>query len=141
MTLILLLLILVPIAAGRWARRQRNDQRWRITGAAFGAIVGPLCIGLYAIYSIFPLGGMLGLTAGLIHNAPGYEIATFVGLVDGKQVQGIDHLWIAGVNAIVWGAVYGALGWLVDRHRMRRNVHAATRARAGSEPAIEEDAR
>jgi hypothetical protein len=141
MTLLLLLLTLVPIAAWRWARRRRNAQRWRITGTAFGAIVWPLCIGLYATYIIFPLGGMLGLTAGLIHNAPGYEIAAFVGLVGDKAVEGIDHLWISGVNAIIWGAVYGTLGWLIDRRRVRRSSNASSQAQAGSNPAIERDPR
>jgi len=127
--LLLLLLILVPIAAWFWARRYRPFYLWRITGAAFGAIVGPFCLGLYATFFASPLGlvtGLIGLTAGLVHGAPGYEIATSVGLIEGgKVVEGIDHLWISGANAIVWGAVYGALGWFVDRLRIRRNSNAS----------------
>lgn len=127
--LLLVLLILVPIAAWFWARRYRPFHLWRITGAAFGAIVGPFCLGLYATFFASPLGlvtGLIGLTAGLIHGAPGYEIAASVGLIEGgKVVEGIDHLWISGANAIVWGAVYGALGWFVDRHRIRRNSNAS----------------
>lgn len=140
--MLLMFLILVPILAWRWSTRHRDDRRWRITGAAFGVIVGPLCIGLYAIYPIFPPGGMLGLYASLIHSIPGYEITTIVGLVEGKPkpIDAVDQLWIAGVNAIVWGAAYGTLGWLIDRRRMRKNVRTANPAREGSAPVIKKDA-
>lgn len=127
--LLLLLLILVPIAAWFWARRYRPSHLWRISGAAFGAIVGPFCLGLYATFFASPLGlitGLIGLTAGLVHGAPGYEIATSVGLVEShKVVEGMDHLWISGANAIVWGIVYGVAGWLIDRLRVRRNENAS----------------
>jgi hypothetical protein len=126
--LLLLLLVLVPVAAWFWARRYRRSHLWRISGVAFGAIVGPFCLGLYATFFASPLGvvtGLIGLTAGLIHGAPGYEIATSIGLVEGhKVVEGTDHLWISGANAIVWGTVYGALGWVVDRLRIRKNADA-----------------
>jgi hypothetical protein len=129
MTLLHLLLILVPSVAWFWAKRHRPAQLWRITGAAFGAIVEPFSLGLYATFFASPLGlvtGLIGLTASLFHGAPGYEIATSVGLVEGhKVVEGIDHLWISGTNAIVWGAVYGTLGWLIDRRRIRRNANAS----------------
>lgn len=123
--MILSLLILLPIAAWFWARRQHPTHLWCITGVAFGAVIGPFCLGLYATFSVSPLGlisGLIGLTAGLLHGAPGYEIATTIGLVESRTVvEGSDHLWILGVNAVVWGIVYSALGWAVDRRCARRN--------------------
>ena len=123
--LLLILLILIPIAAWRWARRYRPSHLWCISGATFGAIVGPFCLGLYATFFASPLGlvtGLIGLTAGLVHGAPGYEIATSVGLVEShKVVEGMDYGWISGANAIVWGTAYGVIGWFIDRPRVRRS--------------------
>lgn len=124
--LILVLLILVPIAAWFWARHYRPSYLWRITGAAFGVIVVPFCLGLYLTFFLSPLGlvtGLIGLTAGMIHSTPGYEIATSVGLIESnKVVEGSGSLWIFGVNALVWSAIYGTGGWLLDRRRIRNNA-------------------
>lgn len=127
----LLLLILVPIAAWLWAKRHRPSQLWRITGAAFGAIIYPSSLGFfYATFVASPLGpvpSLIGHIPAWFHGAPGYEIATSIGFVEShKELEGIDYIWISGVNAIVWGIAYGALGWLVDRHlaEKRRNKSA-----------------
>ena len=42
-----------------------------------------------------------------------------------KIVEGIDTYGWTGANAIVWGAVYGTLGWGIDRLRIRRNANAS----------------
>jgi hypothetical protein len=128
MVLLLLLLILIPVVAWSWAKRRRPERLWLITGTTFGAIVGPFCLGLYATFFLSPLGlitGLVGLLAGLFHGAPGYEIATFIGLVpSNKIVEGIDQIWISAVNAIVWGTVYGSLGWFIDWRRAQSTKNA-----------------
>ena len=124
--LLLQLLILVPIAAWFWAWRYRPSHLWRISGATFGAIVAPFSFGLFATFCLRWIISLAGLAAGVIHGTPGYVIATSLGLVDGQKiVEGIDHLWITGANAIIWGAVYGTLGWGIDRLRIRRNANAS----------------
>lgn len=122
--LLLLFLVVVPVAAWYWARRNRPAQLWLITGATFGAVADPFSIGLYATMILPPLGvitGLIGFAASNFHALPGYEIATAVGLVeDHHVVGGIDHLWISGANALVWGVVYGAVGWVIDSLRNRK---------------------
>ncbi|HEY9198203.1 MAG TPA: hypothetical protein VIR60_02475, partial [Gammaproteobacteria bacterium] len=128
--LILVLLILLPIAAWFWARHYRPLFVWRLTGTAFGIIVVPFCLGLYLTFFLSPFGfvtGFVGLTAGMIHSAPGYGIATAVGLVESHEVvEGDGLLWLFGVNAIVWSAVYGISGWLLDLRRVRNTANAST---------------
>lgn len=128
MVLLLLLLILVPVGAWIWAGRYVPAKRWTVIGVAFGTIVDPFCIGLYATFFASPLGivtGLFGLVGGLLHGAPGYEVATAVGIVpSGKVVEGMDHLWISIVNAIIWGVIYGVAGWFIDRLVSRRSLNA-----------------
>ena len=54
----------------------------------------------------------------LFHGAPGFEVAKYLGLVPPMSVvEDMGHIYVEGINAIVWGAIYGALGWVIDRIR------------------------
>lgn len=123
--LLLTLLILVPIAAFRMARRRMPRHAFGLAGAAFGAIVAPWAIGLHAWYFLSPFGivpGLPGLVLGLVHGAPGYYLAAYWGLIpsDGVVSAGVaDNLIIAAINAILWSIVYGLLGHGVDHVRNR----------------------
>ncbi len=93
------------------------------TGVGLGLIVSPLSMGLYATYFLSPLGivtGMIGLLSLLFHGAPGFHIIRFLGLVPAGVIEGVGHLYIQIVNALVWAVVYGALGWVIDRVRRSR---------------------
>ncbi len=126
MVLLQLFLILVPVIAWLWAKRRMPTRRWTITGIAFGSIVSPFCVGLYATYFTFPLGlvtGLIGLAGGLVHGAPGYEIATAIGIVvPGTALSGVDHLWVSIVNGFIWGLIYGGAGWFIDRLVLQRSA-------------------
>ena len=121
MLLLLLLLILVPTTASYWAARHKPGQRWLITGAAFGVVASPWSLGLYATYFIPYVGlpsGLVGLCLVLVHGTPGFEIAKNLGLiVPSSVVEGAGHLYVEALNVLVWGPIYGAAGWIVDRIR------------------------
>jgi len=125
---LLILLIVVPGVAWAWSRKRYPSHSWLITGAALGAIISPFSLGLYSTYFLHPIGiatGLVGLLLSLFHGVPGFEIATFLGLRDvGTVVQGVEHLYVEGLNAIVWALVYGFVGWCVDRLRFLRRGHA-----------------
>jgi len=123
MIVLLVALILVPIAAWLYARRFMPKYSATATGVGLGLIVSPLSMGLYATYFLSPLGivtGMIGLLSLLFHGAPGFHIIRFLGLVPAGVIEGVGHLYIQIVNALVWAVVYGALGWVIDRVRRSR---------------------
>jgi len=65
--------------------------------------------------------GMIGLPLTLFHGTPGLEIATILGIRDsGKIVKGNEHRVIGLINALVWGVVYGVIGFGIDRYRKAR---------------------
>jgi hypothetical protein len=121
---LLLLLIGVPIVAWYWAGKRTPRHRWLITGSSFGAIASPWSLGLYSTFFIPIVGlpsGLAGLFLSLVHGAPGFEIAKYLGLVAPMTVvEDTGHLYVAVLNAIVWGFVYGAIGWGIDRIRTSR---------------------
>jgi hypothetical protein len=118
-----LALVLVPIAAWLYARRVMPQYSATATGVGLGLIVSPLSMGLYATYFLGPLGivtGMIGLLSGMFHGAPGFHVIRYLGLVPAGVIEGVGHLYIQTVNALVWAVVYGALGWVIDRVRRSR---------------------
>ena len=126
--LALLLLALVPLMAFRYARSRAPRHIWLTTGAAFGAIVSPLSLGLYSTYFVGPLGlptGMLGLVSTLFHGAPGYDLSIWLGLVSAGVVSGVGHAYVELVNGVIWAALYGLLGCALDWLRLRVAANAA----------------
>ena len=122
--LALIALIIVPIGAFVWAKRQRPQSVWAVTGASFGLVVAPVSLGLYATYFLGPLGivtGMPGLLSALFHGAPGYYICTFVGIVPERTVvEGVGNFYVEASSGVFWALIYGALGWFVDYARRRK---------------------
>lgn len=60
--------------------------------------------------------GISGLILSLFHSAPGFQLATLLGLRDAStDVRGMEHVYIEALNAAVWAPVYGAVGFLLDR--------------------------
>jgi hypothetical protein len=129
--LLLLLLIVLPTAGWYWAQRYSPKHRWLVTGALFGAIASPLSMGLYSTYFIpIPyiglVPGMVGLASSLFHGPPGFKLAQELGLlIPGHVVEGVQHVYVDLLNALVWAPVYGLAGWIIDRTRNKRSTEAA----------------
>ena len=126
MVLLLLLLVLVPIAARVLAKKHAPLHRSAIVGASLGLVASPLSLGLYSTYFLGPFGivtGMAGLILVLWHVTPGYYICTTLGLVPERTVvEGSSQVVVQIANGIFWGAVYGVLGYGIDRFRLRRKA-------------------
>ena len=123
--LLLNLLIVLPVAAWYISRRSFPLHTWATTGVGFGAIISPLSMGLYTTFFAGPWGlvtGLLGLVSVMLHGAVGYNVAIYFGLIQSHTVvSGLQqHFYIEAINAIVWGAVYGLLGWGIDLFLLRR---------------------
>jgi len=119
--LLLTLLIIIPIVFYKWARSHRPDYKITILGISFGAIVAPFSMGLYATFFIPYIGfptGMLGLIMVMFHGSPGYQIAIQLEAIpSGVVATGSSTVIIAIINCFVWGAIYGALGFFIDKYR------------------------
>jgi hypothetical protein len=117
----------IPVAAFLWARRNARGRLWQITGLAFGTVVSPAATGLYGLYFLGPLTAVLGLIAlplSMIHGEPGYDLAIRLGLIRPRTtVEGAPAVYVELLNGVIWAAVYGSLGWLVDRLRSRKKAH------------------
>lgn len=117
-------LILVPLLAFRVARQKRPEYLWSVTGFSFGLVAAPVSLGLYAMFFVPYVGlipGLIGLPLSLFHGAPGFEIATVLGLRDVHTVvSGKEHLTIGLINALFWSVVYGVFGYAIDRYRKIR---------------------
>ena len=130
MTVLLLLgLVFVPIAAWLVAKRYMPKFSATATGVGLGLVVSPVSFGLYATYFLGPssiLGpvglvtGMIGLASSMFHGPPGFHITRYLGLVPPGVVEGVGRVYVEMANALVWAAVYGALGWVIDRVRRSR---------------------
>ena len=82
-------------------------------------------MGLYSTFFASPWGlvtGLLGLVSVMVHGAVGYNAAIFLGLIQSHTVisELQQHLYIEGINAVAWGAIYGFLGWGIDSWLSRR---------------------
>jgi hypothetical protein len=122
----------VPLAAWLIARKRAPSHTWAIVGAAFGFIISPFSLGLYATYFAGILyTGLLGLASTLFHGAPGYHVALWLGVVpSGEVVSGVGHLYVELLNGVIWAIAYGFLGATVDWLRAR----GSARKLAGDAP-------
>ena len=114
----LALLLLLPVAVRYWTKRRKPAISWTLTGVAFGAVISPVSLGLYATYFFGPyfiVTGMVGLLSTLFHGAPGYHLCVWSGLVSTGVVSGSGNLAVEAVNGLFWGSVYGGVGAVFDR--------------------------
>ena len=125
----LLLLVFVPIGGYLYAKRKRPERKGLITGIAFGSIISPLSIGVYAIYYIPIIGlvpGLIGLVSSLIHGPVGYNIAIWIGLHKDRTVVTFPtNVMIEVINGVFWGLTYGLIGFCVDllRKKLKSEKH------------------
>ncbi len=112
----------VPFASHKIAGRKLPAYRWTITGVAFGSIVSPASLGLYALGFYLPyvcvVPAIVGLLSFMLHGTPGYQLAIMLGLQDPRLV--VDDSGLAAIdalNAVIWGAIYGSAGYALDRWR------------------------
>ena len=121
MIFLLLLLWLLPIIVAVASARYARSRLWRNTGIAFGLVVSPATLGLYALYFLGPIAALVGIVAlplHLLHGSPGYELAVHFGLVPSHTViEGLMHIPIEAINGAVWSIVYGLVGWGIDVFR------------------------
>ena len=116
----------LPVVVFYWSRRKPQKHLWRDTGASFGLVVAPASMGLYGLFYIHPLTavfGILGLVLVQFHGEPGYRLAISLGLVESATVvRGVQHVYIAVLNGMVWAPAYGILGYVVDRLRQAKRA-------------------
>jgi hypothetical protein len=114
MLLLLLLLWAVPVCAAVLTRRHAPSRVWRNTGVALGVVVSPATLGLYALFFVGPvlgLVGLIGLPLHLLHGWPGYELAIRLNFIPSHTViEGWMHAPVELLNAIIWAGVYGVGG-------------------------------
>jgi hypothetical protein len=124
MSALLTLLLLVPFGAWYWSKRQLPAFVWASTGAALGAVISPLSLGLYVTSAISPIFislGFIGLLSSLFHGAPGFHSCVWAGFIPrGTVVERASHIPVDVANGLLWGLVYCALGAAVDRLRRAR---------------------
>jgi hypothetical protein len=86
---------------------------------ALGSVISPLSLGLYLAFLLAPpLGfftGIFGLVSSLFREAPGYDFASWLGVVRPSEiVSGMRSVYVELPNGVFWAAVYGIVGFIVD---------------------------
>ena len=119
MIVLLVTLAFVPIGAAYWAKRHAPQHVCSMTGAAFGAVASPLSLGIYtSAFFLGPFGLPLvfvGLPSAIFHGTPGLHLARYLQVIPPGVVEGVAHLYVDVLSALVWAPAYAAVGWLIDR--------------------------
>jgi hypothetical protein len=125
---LLVTLAAVPIGAAYWAKHHAPVHAAAITGAALGAVISPLSLGIYAAaFLLGPFGLPLvfvGLPSSIFHGTPGLRLARYLEVIPPGVVEGIGRLYVDSLSALVWIPAYAAAGWLIDRLRTHRRSRA-----------------
>jgi hypothetical protein len=120
----LLLFVTVPLAGWWYARKRVPGYTRLITGAALGLVISPLSFGLYATFYLSVLGfptGLLGMFSSVVHEAPGYHLALWLGVVKRYALLSTwGHIYVEMLNGVLWTPVYGLLGFVLDWVRATR---------------------
>jgi hypothetical protein len=129
--LLQLCLIALPILAYLVASRYYANHVYLATGIGFGLVAAPFSLALYGTFYIPYIGlptGLVGLLSSMVHSAPGFHLAQWLGLVSFEEViSKPDNSWYTILNAFVWASAYGSLGWFSDWLRLRRQKRAVPR--------------
>lgn len=88
-----------------------------------GSIISPFSMGLYATFFIPIIGlvpGIIGLISAMFHGTPGFTMATWLGIREGRTVVNFtEGISIEIINGIFWGVIYGIVGFGVDLLRSK----------------------
>jgi len=126
MILISLLFFIVPLLSYKWAKKHRHKKLWTITCASVGAIIDPLVFGIYGFGFVLGSIGIPFVAIGLFLtslSSVGFELAIFLGIQKpGIVVTGFGYLWIGLINGIIWGALFGSIGFLIDKIRIHKKL-------------------
>jgi hypothetical protein len=81
-------------------------------------------------YALVP--GMLGLVSSFIHDFPGYEGVTVLGLRTPQKIVNAQqqHVVVEFINGLCWATIYGTLGYGMDVWRGSRCSRQTLRIRA-----------
>lgn len=118
----LMLVALVPLGGWLYARARVPRHTRTIVGGALGFVAYPFGRGLISLLLLpmpFQLLGIPGLILEVLHGLPGQLVAFYVNL-ELQTDTGPDTVFIVFLNGIVWAAVYGCVGHLLDRRRVAR---------------------
>jgi hypothetical protein len=125
MPTLMLSLIFIPIVVFLFVRKAYPRHLWLIFGLTFGLIVYP-----FLDASTLPLMYMGKLGQALLHiSNPLTLFHRWPGKAIYSILYGYAHpnmvymLWLSAINALVWSAVYGLMGWYVDRNPARNFIH------------------
>ena len=118
------LLLLLPLVVYRLTKQSHPERTWAATGLSFGLIIAPASLGLYSVFFLGPYGlvpGMLGLVSLFVHEPPGFEAITALGLrAPQKIVNAQQCVAMEFINGLCWATVYGTLGYGIDFWRSSR---------------------
>jgi hypothetical protein len=116
----------VPLVVWFAMRTRPLILRSTITGVSFGLVVTHASVGLHALHLVWPASeafGQLGFYSSYIHVKAGIRVAIILQLVsDHTPITDDQRFLLEIVNAVSWGIVYGALGFLLGWFRERWNT-------------------
>jgi hypothetical protein len=125
----LVLLLVIPILAYRWANKKKPAAKLTVLGISWGLVASPFSMGLYTAYFIPYVGlvpGMIGLVSTMLHGAPGYEISVALGFIESHTVvENGGSIICYLIDGVFWAVVYGLLGFLGDRFRLSKHQAGA----------------
>lgn len=114
---------ILPFLAYRFSIRHSPHYKWTLTGICFGGVIAPASMGAYSLSIIgtqIPILGVLSLPVALVglglsqfHLQPPYQIAVSAGVFESGMEP--SQLFLALVEGIFWGPIYGLAGWATDR--------------------------
>ena len=116
-----LLVALVPIGMWLYARTRMPHHTLAISGAALGFVAYPFGRGLFTAMDLpfpFQLLGIPGLILEGIHGWPGYIVFHYLN-IDINKATDTEEIFSYFLNGIVWAVVYGYVGHILDRLRLK----------------------
>jgi hypothetical protein len=109
---------LIPFQAWRFARAGCPRHTWLATGVAFGLVITLVSRGLFSLVVVSflsPLGLVGAMTA--FHELAGAGLARWLGVLPATASDEDFVFRVAPISGVLWGLVYGLIGFCVDRAR------------------------